>query len=98
SFRREQFAAARGVVLVDLEEEGEETRAAAVEFRFQAHVVDDAGLAEDALDGGGLAVAGGVKERDAHAIVSLMRLHAGTSGYSYAEWRGTFYPEGMPAG
>src|SRR5438105_13492019 len=30
-------------------------------------------------------------------IVSLMRLHAGTSGYSYAEWKGTFYPEGMPA-
>jgi uncharacterized protein YecE (DUF72 family) len=26
-----------------------------------------------------------------------MRLHAGTSGYSYAEWRGTFYPEAMPA-
>src|ERR1043166_9242875 len=26
-----------------------------------------------------------------------MRLHAGTSGYSYAEWKGTFYPDGMPA-
>ena len=26
-----------------------------------------------------------------------MRLHVGTSGYSYAEWKGTFYPEGMPA-
>src|SRR6266498_2335539 len=30
-------------------------------------------------------------------IVSLMRLHVGTSGYSYAEWKGTFYPQGMPA-
>jgi len=26
-----------------------------------------------------------------------MRLHVGTSGYSYAEWKGTFYPQGMPA-
>jgi len=26
-----------------------------------------------------------------------MRLHVGTSGYSYAEWKGTFYPDGMPA-
>ncbi|HEY6138251.1 MAG TPA: DUF72 domain-containing protein [Thermoanaerobaculia bacterium] len=26
-----------------------------------------------------------------------MRLHAGTSGYSYAEWKSNFYPEGMPA-
>jgi uncharacterized protein YecE (DUF72 family) len=26
-----------------------------------------------------------------------MRLHVGTSGYSYAEWKGTFYPEGIPA-
>jgi uncharacterized protein YecE (DUF72 family) len=26
-----------------------------------------------------------------------MRLHVGTSGYSYAGWKGTFYPEGMPA-
>jgi uncharacterized protein YecE (DUF72 family) len=26
-----------------------------------------------------------------------MRLHVGTSGYSYAEWKGNFYPEGMPA-
>jgi len=26
-----------------------------------------------------------------------MRLHVGTSGYSYAEWKGTFYPKGMPA-
>jgi len=26
-----------------------------------------------------------------------MTLYAGTSGFSYAAWRGTFYPEGMPA-
>ena len=26
-----------------------------------------------------------------------MRLHVGTSGYSYGEWKGTFYPKGMPA-
>ena len=26
-----------------------------------------------------------------------MRLHVGTSGYSYGEWKGNFYPEGMPA-
>ena len=26
-----------------------------------------------------------------------MRLHVGTSGYSYAEWKGNFYPEGTPA-
>lgn len=25
-----------------------------------------------------------------------MRLFAGTSGFSYVEWRGTFYPEGLP--
>jgi len=25
-----------------------------------------------------------------------MRLHVGTSGYSYAEWKGVFYPPGMP--
>jgi uncharacterized protein YecE (DUF72 family) len=22
-----------------------------------------------------------------------MRIHVGTSGYNYPEWRGTFYPE-----
>ncbi len=27
-----------------------------------------------------------------------MRVHVGTSGYNYPEWRGTFYPEGFPAG
>jgi uncharacterized protein YecE (DUF72 family) len=27
-----------------------------------------------------------------------MRIHIGTSGYSYPEWRGTFYPERFPAG
>ncbi len=26
-----------------------------------------------------------------------MRLHIGTSGYNYPEWRGTFYPEDLPA-
>jgi uncharacterized protein YecE (DUF72 family) len=26
-----------------------------------------------------------------------MRLSVGTSGFSYAEWRGPFYPEGLPA-
>ncbi|HYB52570.1 MAG TPA: DUF72 domain-containing protein [Thermoanaerobaculia bacterium] len=26
-----------------------------------------------------------------------MRLHAGTSGFSYKEWKGTFYPEDLPA-
>ena len=26
-----------------------------------------------------------------------MRIHVGTSGYNYPEWRGTFYPEKMPA-
>lgn len=27
-----------------------------------------------------------------------MRVHVGTSGYNYPEWRGTFYPEDFPAG
>ena len=26
-----------------------------------------------------------------------MNLHVGTSGYSYKEWKGNFYPEGLPA-
>jgi uncharacterized protein YecE (DUF72 family) len=26
-----------------------------------------------------------------------MRVHVGTSGYNYPEWRGTFYPEDFPA-
>jgi len=26
-----------------------------------------------------------------------MRIHVGTSGYNYPEWRGTFYPEELPA-
>jgi uncharacterized protein YecE (DUF72 family) len=26
-----------------------------------------------------------------------MRIHVGTSGYSYKEWKGTFYPEDLPA-
>ena len=26
-----------------------------------------------------------------------MKLHVGTSGYSYKEWKGTFYPEKLPA-
>ena len=27
-----------------------------------------------------------------------MRVHVGTSGYNYPEWRGTFYPDECPAG
>jgi len=27
-----------------------------------------------------------------------MRIHAGTSGFSYDEWKGSFYPEDLPAG
>jgi uncharacterized protein YecE (DUF72 family) len=27
----------------------------------------------------------------------LMKLHVGTSGYSYKEWKGNFYPEDLPA-
>jgi uncharacterized protein YecE (DUF72 family) len=27
-----------------------------------------------------------------------MRVHVGTSGYNYPEWRGTFYPDPFPAG
>lgn len=26
-----------------------------------------------------------------------MRIHVGTSGYAYKEWKGTFYPEDLPA-
>src|SRR5262245_32197068 len=26
-----------------------------------------------------------------------MRVHVGTSGYNYPEWRGTFYPSDLPA-
>ncbi len=26
-----------------------------------------------------------------------MQLHVGTSGYSYKEWKGKFYPEDLPA-
>jgi uncharacterized protein YecE (DUF72 family) len=26
-----------------------------------------------------------------------MKLHVGTSGYSYKEWKGSFYPEKIPA-
>lgn len=26
-----------------------------------------------------------------------MRIHVGTSGYNYTEWRGTFYPDDLPA-
>src|SRR2546422_3458231 len=26
-----------------------------------------------------------------------MRLHVGTSGYNFDEWKGTFYPEKLPA-
>ena len=27
----------------------------------------------------------------------VMRIHVGTSGYNYPEWRGTFYPADLPA-
>jgi len=26
-----------------------------------------------------------------------MRIRVGTSGYSYKEWKGTFYPDDLPA-
>ena len=26
-----------------------------------------------------------------------MQILAGTSGFSYAEWRGRFYPQGLPS-
>ena len=31
-------------------------------------------------------------------LARAMRLLVGTSGFSYAEWKGTFYPEGLPDG
>src|SRR5512147_804353 len=39
---------------------------------------------------------------DADAVASVlsskvMKLHVGTSGYSYKEWKGNFYPEDLPA-
>jgi uncharacterized protein YecE (DUF72 family) len=30
-------------------------------------------------------------------LLAFMRVHVGTSGYNYTEWRGTFYPEKWPA-
>jgi uncharacterized protein YecE (DUF72 family) len=30
-------------------------------------------------------------------VTFLMNLHVGTSGYSYKEWKGSFYPEKIPA-
>jgi uncharacterized protein YecE (DUF72 family) len=30
-------------------------------------------------------------------VMQLMNLHVGTSGYSYKEWKGNFYPEKLPA-
>jgi uncharacterized protein YecE (DUF72 family) len=44
---------------------------------------------------------GRVKERDGDATRHLLRLHpmnlyAGTSGYSYKEWKGPFYPKDLP--
>ena len=27
---------------------------------------------------------------------AFVRLHAGTSGYSYKPWKGSFYPERLP--
>jgi len=35
--------------------------------------------------------------REEHRIARTGQLRVGTSGYSYAEWKGTFYPEKMPA-
>src|SRR5262249_17819545 len=35
---------------------------------------------------------------DTLAGVPLMHFHVGTSGYSYKEWKGSFYPEKLPAG
>src|SRR5512132_2979057 len=32
-----------------------------------------------------------------HMLRSRMKLHVGTSGYSYKEWKGNFYPEDLPA-
>jgi uncharacterized protein YecE (DUF72 family) len=29
--------------------------------------------------------------------IDIMNLHVGTSGYSYKEWKGNFYPEDLPA-
>src|ERR1043166_8115244 len=29
--------------------------------------------------------------------IVVMNLHVGTSGYSYKEWKGNFYPEDLPA-
>jgi uncharacterized protein YecE (DUF72 family) len=29
--------------------------------------------------------------------IAKMKLHVGTSGYSYKEWKGSFYPEDLPA-
>src|SRR4051794_14885722 len=66
SFRGEQLPAARGVVFFDVEEQSEETGAVRVELRLEAHVEVDAGVADHTLDGGGLAVAGSVDERQAH--------------------------------
>jgi len=31
-------------------------------------------------------------------IVSSMRLHTGTSGFAYTDWRGRFYPPDLPTG
>src|SRR5207237_8732953 len=30
-------------------------------------------------------------------LSAKMNLHVGTSGYSYKEWKGNFYPEDLPA-
>ena len=30
-------------------------------------------------------------------MIDAMKLHVGTSGYSYKEWKGNFYPEDLPA-
>jgi uncharacterized protein YecE (DUF72 family) len=38
-----------------------------------------------------------VEGRGRAATLPAVRVIAGTSGYSYKEWKGTFYPEGLPA-
>lgn len=36
--------------------------------------------------------------KHSHSFLQLpMKLHVGTSGYSYKEWKGNFYPEDLPA-
>ncbi len=36
-------------------------------------------------------------EGEGRRMATPMELHVGTSGYSYKEWKGSFYPEDLPA-